>query len=477
MTPHTHISSSPRERLFELSVDMLCVAGLDGYFKVLNDAFSDTLGYSKEELQAKPFVDFVHPDDRDATVRQLENLAQGALTAHFGNRYRCKDGSYRWLEWSAHPEPGEGLVFAVARDVTREKEAEIALNESNALLETLNRAQTAFIDRADPRELFNDLLNRLLILTRSEYGFIGEVLFAENGNPFLRTHAITNVAWNEPTQALYDETANGGMDFHNLDTLYGAVMIEETPIISNNPQNDPRAGGLPPGHPELRAFLGLPFVRGDETIGMVGLANRPGGYDAALVERLQPYRSTCATLIDGYRNRQRREAAERALDRMARIDDLTELPNRRAFIERLDIEIQRAARYDAPLCLLAIDLDRFKNVNDTYGHAVGDGVLRRTAEILRDECRASDYPGRLGGEEFGVFLTQTAKENARVVAERIRAQMADQTFRTAGAAFSVTCSIGVAAFGPHAPSTDRLLALADERLYEAKASGRNRVGV
>ena len=109
---------------FAQSLDMLCIAGLDGYFTRLNPAWKRTLGWTLEELQARPFLDFVHPDDRQATLAQVGVLAAGAPTIAFENRYRCKDGPYRWLQWNARSLPDRRLIYATARDVTDQKRLE-----------------------------------------------------------------------------------------------------------------------------------------------------------------------------------------------------------------------------------------------------------------------------------------------------------------------------------------------------------------
>ncbi|TMJ14103.1 MAG: PAS domain S-box protein [Bacillati bacterium ANGP1] len=120
----------PRERFFTLSLDMLCIAGFDGYFKQLNPAWERTLGFTITELTAKPFIEFVHPDDRGSTIREAQRLMAGAETVSFENRYLTKDGSYRWLSWTTAVSVEEQLYFAVARDITERRQAEGALRDS-----------------------------------------------------------------------------------------------------------------------------------------------------------------------------------------------------------------------------------------------------------------------------------------------------------------------------------------------------------
>lgn len=105
-------------RFFNYALDMLCIAGIDGYFKLVNPAFERVLGYTTAELLKIPFVELIHPEDRTDTVAEVSKLADGLETIWFQNRYRCKNGSYRRLEWTSYPEPATGLLYAVARDVT-----------------------------------------------------------------------------------------------------------------------------------------------------------------------------------------------------------------------------------------------------------------------------------------------------------------------------------------------------------------------
>jgi len=127
--------------MFTLSIDMLCVAGFDGYYKRLNPAWEKTLGYSKEELFAKPYVEFVHPEDREITLKEGEKLALGRDVIFFENRYICRDGSYRWLAWTATPWKEQQLIFAAARDITERKRAEEDLRRTARELEAARKAE------------------------------------------------------------------------------------------------------------------------------------------------------------------------------------------------------------------------------------------------------------------------------------------------------------------------------------------------
>ncbi|HVR37820.1 MAG TPA: PAS domain S-box protein [Thermoanaerobaculia bacterium] len=135
ISTHTDISERRKaeadlQQFFSLSLELLCVASIDGYFKRINPAFESLFGYAREEMLERPFLDFVHPDDREATLRELSSLRRGRFTVHFENRYVCKDGSTRWIAWTAAPVVDEGKIYAAARDITGAKVAEEALRES-----------------------------------------------------------------------------------------------------------------------------------------------------------------------------------------------------------------------------------------------------------------------------------------------------------------------------------------------------------
>jgi len=166
----------------------------------------------------------------------------------------------------------------------------------------------------------------------------------------------------------------------------------------------------------------------------------------------------------------------REVKSMADHDGLTKIANRRRFEERLDEEADRHGRYDQPLSLILMDLDHFKTVNDTFGHQTGDAVLRGTAALLVETLRSSDFPARYGGEEFAVILPHTTRDQAALLADRIRSRVALRNFGDCKAAVHLTLSAGVAALEPGSRSRE-LVSLADQALYLAKNGGRNRIVV
>ncbi|WCE32107.1 diguanylate cyclase [Vibrio sp. SCSIO 43137] len=193
----------------------------------------------------------------------------------------------------------------------------------------------------------------------------------------------------------------------------------------------------------------------------------PSKKDIHLIERTVDFISL---LLEG-------ERAEQELIRLATTDELTSLANRRQLLAIIDSEIERAKRYKTPLSFCMVDLDNFKAVNDLYGHEVGDEVLKAVAEAMKGFIRTTDMVGRLGGEEFGIILPNTAHDDALTMADRLRLAIEELTVVHEKSSLNVTISVGVSSIR-HSSETvlsNDLLSLADRCLYYAKRSGRNRV--
>lgn len=173
----------------------------------------------------------------------------------------------------------------------------------------------------------------------------------------------------------------------------------------------------------------------------------------------------------------RREEVEKALTMEATIDFLTGLANRRSFMERLTLEMARISRYGGVGSLLMLDIDRFKSVNDSYGHNAGDQVLSELGKLLAASVREGDLPGRIGGEEFLIFLRDTPIEGAGFFADRVRKSIKDCTVLTDDGPISFTVSVGVTQINKEDGSVDEVIARADRALYRAKELGRDRVEI
>ncbi len=171
------------------------------------------------------------------------------------------------------------------------------------------------------------------------------------------------------------------------------------------------------------------------------------------------------------------EAAHKLIQKQALTDGLTGLPNHRAVVEQLEKELDRARRYNRPFSLLFFDADRFKHVNDTYGHGAGDAVLCQISERARSILRGGDTLGRFGGEEFVLLLPEADAEEARVVAERVRAIIANEpmVLKEDASCLSTTVSVGVATYPMDGYEEQELLQQADQAMYMAKRLGRNQV--
>ena len=170
-----------------------------------------------------------------------------------------------------------------------------------------------------------------------------------------------------------------------------------------------------------------------------------------------------------------RKELERELHRLAVTDPLTGASNRRHFMASAFMETERAIRYDAPLSVIMLDIDFFKRVNDTYGHAIGDEVLKKVVEAARTTLREVDILGRIGGEEFAILLPETPIRRASAVAERLRRAVSGIIISVPDGSLSVSASLGVAERQADETVFDLLLGRADRALYRAKEAGRNRV--
>ncbi len=186
-------------------------------------------------------------------------------------------------------------------------------SQDGTIFKALALLQKDVLDTMDFRGTFQAVLDLLLQTTQSHLGFIAETTTDEQQRSCARIHAITNIAWNSKTRALHQELEAGNFLIHAPGSLIDATMRSRNPIVSHDPPSDPRAAGVPDGHPPLDSYLGIPLIKGDVTIGVIGLANRAGGYDDAIISALDPILPICASLIHSKIQAAAREGSERTL--------------------------------------------------------------------------------------------------------------------------------------------------------------------
>lgn len=196
------------------------------------------------------------------------------------------------------------------------KQTYLGKRVSEDMLTRISHLQSRFIADPGDKELFLLMLQDLLFLTQSTFGFVGRVLNDSEGKPYLKTfgNAATNIAWNAATRKFYADNIDFGIELHNMDSLFGEVFKTGKRVIANDAPNDPRRGGVPEGHPAIQSFLGLPLIHRGATMGVVGLANRPGGYDGALIDDIQTVVDVCSNIVGFIQTRDDLLVANRDLE-------------------------------------------------------------------------------------------------------------------------------------------------------------------
>ena len=309
------LSEEKYRAIFEQASDSIILVDPEtGEMVAYNARAHENLGYTREEFARMRISDFEVVESPEEVEKHMKKIAKEGEDV-FETKQRTKSGEIRDVLVNARLiSIGDRKFFqGLVSDITERKQAEEQLSQNFDLLNSITGAQLQFIADAPRDAVFDDLLKTLLDLTDSEYGFIGEILHKDDGTPYLKTHTATNIAWNEETRKFYEKHAATGLEFYNLKTLFGKVITSGEKVISNSPSDDPRRGGLPKGHPPLNSFMGLPFYKGDRLEGMIGIANRPGGYDDELAEYLEPFLATCSSLMEAFKIEKKRKQAEEAL--------------------------------------------------------------------------------------------------------------------------------------------------------------------
>ena len=432
---------TPDANFIDLLMDAVFAVDIDARVVFASAACERILGYTPEEMVGMNMFDLMLPEDRERTRQSVTAIMAGHPQLHFENRYVRKDGQIVHIMWATRWSPADQVRIGVARDITERKHAEAIQASLYAISEASQGAQD------------------LLTLIQRIHQIVGALLPADNFSVAL---------YDEKTELLSfpyyaDEYGRKPEPYRPLaGTLYARILQSGQPLLLPQETAVADEPGVHAG-PRPLCRLGVPLKSHQGTIGVLVLKSYPGGvrYNEKDQELLQFISAQIATAIESQRMQAR-------LQHMAQYDQLTGLPNRGLLYDRLRTALAMARRESERLSVLYLDLDRFKPVNDTLGHSVGDLLLQEVASRLMQCVRESDTVARIGGDEF-VVLLQRAPEagQAAAIAAKIHEAMS-RPFVLDGHTLSIAPSIGIAHYPEHGELAQQLLKYADQAMYRAK---------
>ncbi|WP_228894766.1 sensor domain-containing protein [Pseudoduganella aquatica] len=440
--------SAPVASFTDLLLDAVCMVDVNGRFVFVSAACERIFGYRQDEMVGMAMIDLVAPADRERTLAAARSIMDGQPNSRFENRYVRKDGSIVHIMWSARWSEADQLRIAVARDITASKRAE-----------AMQAALYAISEAAHATEDLPALYQRM-------HQIVGGLLPVQSFAVVLRD------APDDVLYFAYHANASGPESDARL-----AVLLCEEALRRNMPLRvaPDTMSTLPPAllvaaAPEQACWMSVPLCTPQATIGALVL--RDGamfeggaacqGYTDQDQELLLFVSTQIATAIQ-------RKQLESRLHFMAQHDDLTRLPNRSLFHDRLATAIARAQRQQGRVALLFIDLNKFKLVNDHYGHSAGDRLLQAVARSISSCVREADTVARVGGDEFVVVLEHVARpEFAALVKEKIHQALAAPVDVGDGRTLHTSASIGIAHYPDHGADMTQLLRYADQAMYATK---------
>lgn len=427
----------PLTKLLDLMLDAICVVDEQDKFVFASAACERVFGYSAEEIIGKTVFDLVHPEDRQRTLQTAREIMSGNAKNHFENRYVRKDGNIVHIMWSAQWSENLKLRIAVARDITERKSAELVRQAVYDIAEAANTAE-------DFPSLFQ-LIHRIISGLMTANNFC--VALYDAPTEFLSFPYFVDERHPLPLPGKLDSK-----------TRIAEVIRTGKPLLFSAEDPDPLS------------WLGVPLKSEQNVIGVLVVRSYSGNtcYTETDLDLLHYVSTQVATAIE-------HKTMLTRLQYMAQYDQLTGLPNRELFVDRLHVALAQAKRDKKLLALLFIDLDKFKSVNDTMGHAAGDLLLQQVAERLSQCVRSADTVARLGGDEFVVLIEGISSEDdASICAEKIYKVFAEP-FEIEQQQIEISPSIGVAVCPKHGEDEDQLLKYADQAMYDAKKLGINMI--
>ncbi|MFC4527437.1 diguanylate cyclase [Dyella halodurans] len=440
---------TPLNKILDLLLDAICVVDVEGRYVFVSAAFERIFGYTADEVIGRRMIELVHPEDREITLRTAAQIMAGHHQSHFHNRYIRKNGEIVHIMWSARWSEADQVRIAVARDITELRRGESMRSALHAISEAAHAADS------------------LHALFEQVHRIIGELLPAGNFLVALLDRKRGEISFPYVVDERVDELDPQPLD---ADTLIAQVIrTGQTALQDASAHPALLPDGSPSADDKATHWLGVPLNAKDGTIGALAVKSYSDTtrYSEADQELLQFVSTQIAAAIA-------RKLTEARLHHLAQHDSLTDLPNRELFYRQFDTALDNARRHQSHIALLYIDLDRFKQVNDNFGHHIGDLLLCEVAVRIRRCLRECDVVGRVGGDEFVVLLSAIQSPSQGLdVAERIREALG-APFQLANQCIRISTSIGVANYPAHSEDADLLTKAADHAMYHAKKEGGNR---
>jgi diguanylate cyclase (GGDEF)-like protein/PAS domain S-box-containing protein len=413
------------ENFFNLSFDMLALLTMNGDFKRINETFKQTLGWTLDELVGKRFWDLITPDNQLNSSQIIQNLIKGHPVIFAESRVMCRQGEPCLLRWTAYPDLKTQNVYLIMREVkTNEDEQKIfrlATESSPTIILIVKDGEIQYANH----------------LAQMVFGYQREELIGQSIEFLVPEHLRSK--------------------HQNLRNQYGKnpylrLMGTELELIGQhkNGREFPLDIGLNPVH----TSDGLIVV-----CSIIDMTKRKAAHNV-ITEKIKQL-----------------EGEISVLDKLSSTDELTSINNRRALFKQLELHYRIAQKEFQPLSFILLDVDNFKNFNDTLGHIAGDEVLKTIAVLMKKSVRKTEIVARYGGEEFGMLLPDTNTNEAKLLAERLRKMIEGYEW----AQRKITVSIGTATVLPKSnqPITEveinQFFIMADKALYFSKKSGKNRV--
>lgn len=411
----------------DLLLDAICAVDEDSRIIYVSNGAHRVFGYPPEELIGKRMLEFLHPEDHDKTQQSIDTVMQDKHVLDFENRYIRKDGQVVHLLWSTSWSDRHKMRLGVARDITRIKAAEAMQNSLIAISDTAHR-------------------------TNGIKQICQQILFHLDSHISIATFCIAVSPINDVKWHTVFESVGGCMSMLKNEVKLRVATENEIALELV----------------EDKLMLLVPLVFDEESQGIMAVALMDEDYslnenDQALLTftALQ-----VATAIERHQRFER-------LQHLALYDALTGLPNRELFQDRVQRSLLRAKREQTHFALMYMDLDKFKEANDTFGHAAGDNLLKQAADRIINCVRETDTVVRFGGDEFVVLLDSVEnRSGAFGVAEKIRLVLSEP-YEWQGHKIELSVSIGISMFPEQGEQITQLIAAADEAMYKAKKRGKN----